>query len=1016
MGAMAPGSGDKKAEKSYLASAVDSINPWAGSRSAAPAPKDPQPPIPPSNSGDHTTNPFYGQSFSRYPPDCPPLKVRWFHAADVPKRKPKFMLGRANSDAKPVQPKKFVAFSTEDSRAIEAAYQSRLEKLEKERSQNDGNNTSRIGFKRPRPASLGDAKEASSAGSSTKVPVNEDFLFDVNIEERELAPVYWEGPVYEVRRGSWFYQEGSALRPCEENLAAQLEEGYLKIKPWQYPPRVRSNSASKSVAPKPSADNLKAAAEAQDEASKNPPPMSQHQPQTYRLFGGYMNSVVTYQDSSTAWLSSDSVLSWVTSTVYERFAGGGYMGGVKLVRGYSEPKKVKEEKRPSTPDTKSTSRDANEKLSKATKNRSAPPSGTGSDADDPKQDIADHLENTRNQLTRQLSNLMEGVEDREAEEEAIRKRAEKEISGDYSARVDENQGRSIEHLVLVTHGIGQLLSRRMESINFVHDVNVLRKTMKSVYSAAADLRALNSEIDEPGLGNSRVQVLPVMWRHLLDFPKRKPRKGERDLGEIFAEEDDYPSLEDITIEGVAFARSLISDLALDVLLYQSAYREQIAEIVLKESNRIYKLFRERNPEFKGKVHIIGHSLGSAIMFDILCRQKEKTTAAETPRNPLRFWPASQDRYESKDPKELAFDFEVEDFYCLGSPIGLFQMLKGRTIAARNHHPQAIPSESPLNPEYMDEAFFDGPSPANNQRVSPVTGLPFSVSSPKVGQVFNIFHPSDPIAYRLEPLISPVMATLKPQALPYTKKGIFGSVAPQGLTGIGAKVGQSVSGLWSSLSAGIASNLLNRSLGLSHEDVAKITASQQQEQQQHALSPGAGTNVSAGVVAPVDPGQQQKQQQQQLTDAQRGAKTAERMRLLASGAGAAGDGTRRASGNEATLIDEELETLFSKFQKNRVEMAAAGGDKEKSGSGSSEGALSVERWREEERKALRLRREEMKIRALNRNGRVDYCIQESVLDFNPINTIASHIGYWADEDVVHFMLSQMLASKGRTPQG
>lgn len=78
----------------------------------------------------------------------------------------------------------------------------------------------------------------------------------------------------------------------------------------------------------------------------------------------------------------------------------------------------------------------------------------------------------------------------------------------------------------------------MESINFVHDVNMFRKTMKSVYSASADLRALNSEINEPGLGNSRVQVLPVNWRHLLDFPKRKPKRGERDLGELHDEEDD----------------------------------------------------------------------------------------------------------------------------------------------------------------------------------------------------------------------------------------------------------------------------------------------------------------------------------------------------------------------------------------------------------------------------------------------------------------------------------------------
>lgn len=33
--------------------------------------------------------------------------------------------------------------------------------------------------------------------NAVRVPVNEDFLFDVDIEARELAPVYWLGPVYE---------------------------------------------------------------------------------------------------------------------------------------------------------------------------------------------------------------------------------------------------------------------------------------------------------------------------------------------------------------------------------------------------------------------------------------------------------------------------------------------------------------------------------------------------------------------------------------------------------------------------------------------------------------------------------------------------------------------------------------------------------------------------------------------------------------------------------------------------
>jgi hypothetical protein len=77
----------------------------------------------------------------------------------------------------------------------------------------------------------------------------------------------------------------------------------------------------------------------------------------------------------------------------------------------------------------------------------------------------------------------------------------------------------------------------MESINFVHDVNLLRKSIKSVYANSADLKALNSEIGT-GPGNSRVQVLPVCWRHLLDFPRKREKKAEHDLGEVVEDEDE----------------------------------------------------------------------------------------------------------------------------------------------------------------------------------------------------------------------------------------------------------------------------------------------------------------------------------------------------------------------------------------------------------------------------------------------------------------------------------------------
>lgn len=82
---------EKKAEKSYLSSAVDSINPWAAGRGSNPTQQgrssasSPTPPsVPPADRPkDHSTNPLYGSSWASYPKDCPSLNVLWFHAVDV---------------------------------------------------------------------------------------------------------------------------------------------------------------------------------------------------------------------------------------------------------------------------------------------------------------------------------------------------------------------------------------------------------------------------------------------------------------------------------------------------------------------------------------------------------------------------------------------------------------------------------------------------------------------------------------------------------------------------------------------------------------------------------------------------------------------------------------------------------------------------------------------------------------------------------------------------------------------
>lgn len=57
------------------------------SRSTTPRPPNPsQPPPPPPQAptNDHTLSPFRHRLSQReYPPDCPPLSVRWFYAVDV---------------------------------------------------------------------------------------------------------------------------------------------------------------------------------------------------------------------------------------------------------------------------------------------------------------------------------------------------------------------------------------------------------------------------------------------------------------------------------------------------------------------------------------------------------------------------------------------------------------------------------------------------------------------------------------------------------------------------------------------------------------------------------------------------------------------------------------------------------------------------------------------------------------------------------------------------------------------
>lgn len=112
-------------QQGYL-SGLASYSPW-GSRSSTPKPlqqdgrKHDEATFEPQRGGDHSVSRRHHLSLRQHPRDCPPLNVKWFHAVDIPKRKPQQVQTEDGKTAP--QPKKYVSFSERDSRAIEQAFQ-----------------------------------------------------------------------------------------------------------------------------------------------------------------------------------------------------------------------------------------------------------------------------------------------------------------------------------------------------------------------------------------------------------------------------------------------------------------------------------------------------------------------------------------------------------------------------------------------------------------------------------------------------------------------------------------------------------------------------------------------------------------------------------------------------------------------------------------------------------------------------------------------------------------------------
>lgn len=626
------------------------------------------------------------------------------------------------------------------------------------------------------------ALEKAFENGAKVVPVNEDYLFQVDIYKREISPVYWEGPVFEVRRATWFMQTDSKWLPCEENMAKQIEQGYHKHKPIKSEP-VAADMASIVQQDKEKDIGQPDEVPPKDEAASSTstttkPPISElkvNEEQKEYLLGPYLGQYVIYSSPTQAWLLYDTAPAKIAKSFLEKLTNNQNLGGIKLLRGYNEVEKetaakkeqeVKKEAK-ATPDEA----DANKKLHLDL------------------QDDKPRLSTDSGDLSRNMSPQKK----KELEEkEMIQQRAE-----DYDNEDSEEDVRNIDQIVFVIHGIGQQMSERMGQ-NFVHDVNVLRKTLKSTWPIAV---SGTQPLDRP----NGIQVLPILWRKGILFgtdDTDSDSRLESDIG-ISEDDDGCPTLDEITLEGAPNIRTLVSDVFLDIPLYlTSKYHDLMIHVVTKEINRVYKLFIERNPYFlknNGQVSIVAHSLGSLLGFDILSVQpftyKQKPHVQQ------------QQNSSAYNEKNLAtLNFPVKNYFALGSPLGMIMLLRGNKMVSRK--------------------TLTEPPPKQNNNDNPV-----SFVYPAADNIYNIFHKSDPVAYRLEPLVvRHYGAKLKPVPIPYIKGGLK-SMLDAGFNA-GSDLANRAGAMFESIKTGFTSSLLMRGLGFSKPlEYAAGTAEMQEWQSQ-----------------------------------------------------------------------------------------------------------------------------------------------------------------------------------------
>ncbi|THC98551.1 hypothetical protein EYZ11_001981 [Aspergillus tanneri] len=473
--------------------------------------------------------------------------------------------------------------------------------------------------------------------SGLRISAHPEELWEDSIEENEgdkesekaqmkipMKPIYWS-PLHDISsvvRATWFYK--NTMLPVETELANKLEDGYVYLKPWTETWQDELNSCAENGAdaemkivhrlwPKDERKSQRSSTTTQDQRPFTPDP---GKGETYANTKFYDADIDENRAAGGTASHSEAVKPFLHSSVI-------YVDGKdaqilrpsllpSVARGRRPLSSIRKGRQIGIPVIRGFSRRLWEQL------HPSKPSPV---------DVRNYLRTTQ---ARTMARTSGG----------------RQIC--YACAMEGSRPAPTD-LILVIHGIGQKLSERMESFHFTHAINAFRRNVNV---------ELNSEPVWPHArqGHGGIMVLPVNWRSTLSLDDANP--------ETQAAEDPTANnftLQDITPDTIPAVRSLISDVMLDIPYYLSHHKPRMVQAVVKEANRVYRLWCKNNPGFQqsGRVHLLAHSLGSIMALDILSHQPTKIPDFDFSKTQIH---------------GNIFEFDTKNLFICGSPAGFFLLL------------------------------------------------------------------------------------------------------------------------------------------------------------------------------------------------------------------------------------------------------------------------------------------------------------------------------------------------------